>query len=473
MTATQTTKVVETIKSVLLVVLLLITILLLCIFWGGAAFQNLLKSDLPRYEAINPIELLQPGRIEICFGGDFYTVTQNKFGVMMDCFIAFSEARNLSMEEITEERYAEVMRRPSIKAVFDYYLPFSALCEAYGIDRIPGSDGVDAVSELGYAVDFKEQLFVFDRKASKYYRIVGSGGNSFEPLEIIIAEAEDEAGTVSYVTLRSIMGGSVENDTLCPLSLTSDINDLAYYPESISGPTERPSDLVKRFFSDNFDFVRRIEQGNGTIIYMYGYGRIVVVAHASGILEFNREDDERAAPQLRFMEALELANSFIADHGGFETEAGTIFAPYIQEVIVDPDDKRGFRFVFGTTINGVRIYYENSAPMLVDVTGGRVSYFKRDFVNIDGSTFGNGESREVFSAMRMLAENIEYIGEALAEAGIVAESEISLEELIDLVTGFDCGYVRLKMSEGNLFAAWIVTIGGMEFYFDLDSGVML
>ena len=468
MTSAKTTKVIETIKSVLLVVLLLLTILLLLIFWGGDAFQNLIKDDPTRHEAINPAELLQPDRIEICFGGDLYTVTESKFGIIMDCVKAFSDSRNLSMEEIAEERYKEIMRLPSIRAIFDYYVPFSVICEIYGIDRIPGADGIDAVTEFGYAADYNDRLFVFDKNSDKYYRIIGSASNSFEALINEIAEART-AG-IPYYPLKSYMGGDVENYTLCPETYVSDIYDVDYYPENITGNSEKANSLVKSFFSDNFDFVRRIELENGTLIYMYGYGKTVVAAHNNGILEFNREDDERAAAQLRYLDALERASAFIAAHGAFEAEGGEIFTPYIKDVIVDPDGKRGFRFIIGIKISGSRIYYENDAPIIVDVTGGRVSYFKRHLINIDRTVTRGEGAREVFSAIRMLAENIEYIGEVLSEAGITEESGVSIEELIERVTGFNCGYVRTAAGDGILIASWIVTIGGREFYFDLDAG---
>jgi len=463
--ASRTTKVIETIKSVLLVVLLLFTILLLFIFWGGAAFQAFIGEDLTRHEAMDPAELLQPDRIEICFGADLYAVTDNKFGIMMDCFKAFSGTRNLSMEEISEERYNEIMRLPSIRAVFDYYLPFSALCEVYGIDRLPGADGIDAVSEFGYSADFDDRLFVFDGKSNKYYRIIGSSSNSFEALRNEIADAR--ADSIPYFPLKTYMGGEVENYTLCPQLYVSDVYDAEYYPEIIS------SSLVRSFFSDNFDFVRRIEQENGTLIYMYGYGRTVVAAHHNGVLEFNREGDDRAGLQLRYLDALERASSFIAAHGAFEAENGVIFTPYIQEVIIDPDGRRGFRFIIGIKMNGARIYYESGAPVIVDVTGGRVSYFRRHLINIDQNGLAEADGREVFSAIRMLAENIEHIGEVLAEADITMGKDISFEELIGNVTRFDSGYVKTAESVGILAASWIVTIGGIEFYFGLDDGGLI
>ena len=112
MTVSQTTRIIEILKSILLLVLFMTTILLLCVFWGGAAFRNLLSENVQSHEAIDLIQLLQPDRTEICLGGGVYTVTENKFPTIMDCFMSFSGSRNLSMEEISEDSYMSYMQTP-------------------------------------------------------------------------------------------------------------------------------------------------------------------------------------------------------------------------------------------------------------------------------------------------------------------------------------------------------------------------
>ena len=464
MNISKTARLIENIKSALLVVLLLLTILLLSFFWGKPGFSNISKADQSRYEAIPAVLLLQPDRIDMCFGGESYAVTDGRFQIIMDCFKAFSDSKNLTVEEISKDRYAEIMKYSSIKAVFEYYAPFSAVCEAYGIDKIPGSDLIDAVTELSYAANYDDRLFVFDSRTNKYYRIVGGGNAVFAALKNEISEAEKNGAT--YFTLKNYMGGEIKNDTLCPFSLESELRDVSFYPEDFSALPEKTSSLVKGFFSDNFDFVRRIEQKNGTLIYMYGYGRIVVIAHNDGALEFRMVDDEKASAQLRYLDALERATSFIAANGAFETVGGTSFTPYIQDVVIDPDGKKGFRFIFGIKMNGGKIYYQDGAPLSVDVTGGRVSYVSRRLINIDPAELENMNSREVFPAFNLLDGNFDYIKETMS----AGSGDVSFEEIVEKVKRFDCGYVKTDKNDNTLYASWVVSIGGLEFYFGLDDG---
>ena len=458
MTTTKRENLIEAIKSIVLVVLLITTILLLYSFLGRDVIQNLIADDLFDHEVVSAEEILQPDRIEVSFGGGAYTVTENIFGAIMESLREFSEIRNLSIEEMTKERYEEIMSTLSIKAVFDYYVPFNAVCDANGIGRIPGSDGIDALSQLGYAVGFDDRLFVYDGRSDKYFRIIGSSSNAFS----VLAEAiESSRGSFAFFPLSMIAGG-VENNTLCPISIESDLYDNEYYPESFFADPVWANDLIRSFFSDNFDFVRRIEHESGTLIFMYGYGRTVVTAHYNGILEFKLEEDDRGAVQIRYLDALERANAFIAAHGGLKSYNGEVFSPYIKEVIIDPDGRRGFRFIFGIKIDDARVYYEKGTPIIVDVIGGRVTYYQRHLINPERGERRGPEKREVFPAINLLAENLEKLGDNL-----------SFEELVEKVSAFNIGYVKTESSGGTLSASWIVTIDGLEYYFGLDTGEMI
>ena len=459
---------IENIKSILLVVLFLLTILLLYFFWGNTPLKNLIWESSTQYDTISPVSIFQPDRIEICFGGGSYTIIDDKFDVMMACFKTFSDSRNLSITTIEKGYYEEIMKYSSMKAVFEYYIPFGVICELYGIDRIPGSDAIDAVSELAYVADFDNCMFIYDKTASKYYIIAGGVNNCFETLRQEIGNARQDYDL--YFTLETYMGGGIQNNTLCPVSFESNLYNTDCFREDFSGREGKSNDIIKNFFSDNFDFVRRIAEENGTVIYMYGYGRIVVVAHNNGILEFKREDDDWPGAQLRYLDAFERANAFIAVHGGFAAIEGTAFTPYIKQVIIDPEGKKGVRFIFGIKIGNGKVYYQSGEPIIVDVTNGMVSYFKRQLINVNlNDTKQDNGYREVFSAFNLLAINNGYIEVVLIEMKRADAEDISFEAILEKVTRFDCGYVKTD-NENTLKASWVVTIDGIEFYFGLDDG---
>jgi len=471
----QHTRVIENIKSVILVVLFFTTILLLYLFWSDAPFQRFSGSDeLSRREAVPYDEILRPSRVVVCFGGDSYAITARDESEPMIDFLRRFLSDNPVIDEITKEQYQDCLKFPSVRAEFDYYVPFSAFCEAFDIPRIAGTDGIDALSAFGYAEVFSDSVFIHDKRSDRYYRVVGGapeGGSA--ALARIIGSS---GGPVPYVTLETIFGGQIDNQTLIPASLESDLYDVNGTPEFESAKDASAERVARSFFSHNFDFVRKIEEQGGTTIYMYGFGKIVLIVDEGGTFEYKREEEDRSAAPVRYLDALGEALAFVADHGAFETLSGHAYTPHLTRVVTDPDGKRGYRFVFGVSINGRPLYYQNSAALTVDVIGGRVTYFKRDFIEYDeeSATENAGEFREVFSAMNMLAYNLEHIGEIVHRENITAAGpgELTIEELAGLVDRLDYGYARPAADKAAVSAAWILMIGPLELYFGLDDGVL-
>ena len=468
MNASKSTKFVEITKSMLLVVLFLFTILLLYFFWGDTPLKNLIRDNPQQHESLNPAALLKPDYISVCLGGGSHTLAPIEFNTIMDCFRLFSEGGNLSVEAITKEAYDKAVAYPSLRAAFTYYVPFSVICEIYGIDRISGSDAIDALSELAYVSDSDELLYVADKIAGKHFKVIGSRCACFETLKTEISNAE--VGNAMYFTLSTYIGGG-SNNALCPVSFASAISGASYSLEDFSKPNEKAGGIVKSFFSDNFDFVRQIREENGAVIYMYGHGRTVVTANVDGTLEYKREEDGRASGQGRYFDALEKACAFVSAHSAFQSIDGIEFTPCIKGAVVNPGGKRGYRFIFGIETNGYKIYYQAGAPVTVDVVDGRVSYLKRDLVNVRlGDLDGAAASREVFPAFDLLWVNLDYMAGVITELQQEGLMDMSFESLVEMVTRFDCGYLKSSSDKTILEAVWVVTLDGLEFFFGLDDG---
>jgi hypothetical protein len=285
-----------------------------------------------------------------------------------------------------------------------------------------------------------------------------------------------------YFPIATFMGGDIENNTLWPESVVSNIHDLSFSGEDFFAEENAVTEIVKSFFEGNFDFVRRIEEANGTVMYMYGYGQIVVIVHHTGILEFRRINNNQNTVALGYLEAFQIANEFIAAHGGFTTINGVAFAPFIREVEVNPvPGQSGFRFTFGVKPGEGRIFYQRGETMIVDVVNGAVSHYRRQMINIDMEQVRSTQDdyREVFSPLlNLIAFNMEAIWKTLVDLQGISESNLATDtEIINIIlekiTRLDSGYVRICGNEDILKAAWILTIYGLEFYFDIDEGQLL
>ena len=472
----------EIIKSAALVVLFLITILLLYFLWEDKPFERWAQGDnLARREALRYDEILRPSLVAAHTGGGSYAMTPDAFEPMVDSLSAFSRSENVIMEEIEERLYKDGLRHPSVEARFHYYVPFAVMCEVFDIQRIAGADGIDAFSAFAYTEAYPGDLFFFDQKSNRYYRLAGDGAASLPALSAIIADAGNR---VTHFTLETNFGGLIDNQTLIPYSPESDVRDFAYVGELALEEEDKAAHITriaKSFFNDNFDFVRKIEEIGGTVIYMYGFGKIVLIIDKDGTVEFKREEAERPFTPVRYLDALDKALDFIAGHGAAEAFSENAQALHLKSVAVDLDGKRGYRFVFGFSVNGLEVFYQNSEVFEVEVIGDRVTYYKRDLIlyNENQIKAAAGDFRGICSPMNVLAYNLAHISAALYEAAPVegASPELSIEELAAQVDRLEIAYARLaggdETDEHVVRAVWLLTIAQLEFYFALDDGAPL
>ena len=480
--------VIEKAKNLILVVLFISTVLLLYFFWGNITFENVGLPVVQREETpLKTVSLLQPERITVNFGADTYTVLppgdvwSNGIGSDKDSFVKelgrFGPAENVLVQEITYENYLKVMKYASIWARFNYDIPISDFCSYFDMSKSQSYDTIETVTEIGYSTaEDGNSLYILDGKNQKTYRLVASSakdsnnttGNTEFPAFI---DSLGAAGYNMYYPVNSVLG--VGSDTLVPLSAQANLKGFSFRQDFYSYQTEKISAMAEQYFGGNFDFVRKITEENGTIIYMYGYGQTVLIVNTDGSIEYKEEQTGNLAGQ-SFSDALETAVKFVADHGAWESMEKSKLTPYLEDVIRDPDKQKGYRFVFGLEVNGDRLYYEKGAPVIVDVTSGQVTYYKRQFIDFDQKEINSiqaSSTDDAFSVANLIAQNYKYIYNILLESGDVTATEdesVMFEDIATLLKGMRIGYVKPADSENTeIKPVWVVTVKDTDVYFDL------
>lgn len=477
-------KVIEKGKNLILVVLFLSTVLLLYFFWGSITFDNF---KIPSLQAVvTPTEatsLLKPEQIVVNFGTDTYTVLPPGDiwnagpGSDKDSFVKelgrFGPVENVLVEGITYEQYLQVMKYPSIRARFNYDIPVSDFCTYFNMSKTQSYDVIETITEIGYSTAEKgNSLYILDGKNQKTYRLVAAsetGNTEFHSLiESIEAETYD-----MYYPVGSVLG--VSNDTLAPLSVKTSLKSFSFLQDFYSYQTEKIASMAEQYFGGNFDFVRKITEENGTIIYMYGYGQTVLIVNTDGSIEYKEEQTGTSAGQ-SFSDALETAVKFVGDHGAWESTGKSRLTPYLKDVIRDPNKGKGYRFVFGLEVNGTRLFYEKGAPVIVDVTSGQVTYYKRQFIDFDQKEIDSAQTSstdEAFSVANLIAQNYKYIYDILLVSGKVTATQdqgVMFENIATLVKDIQIGYVKPADSESTeIRPVWVVKVKDTDVYFDLYS----
>jgi regulatory protein YycH of two-component signal transduction system YycFG len=471
---------IENIKSVALVVLFLSTMLLLYFFWqnpsmGSFRLPAIIADDDDSVVVLSVRDVTWPQETGIHFGSGVYTVAphskHNAFQQTLDALAAIGTDENLAVEEITAEQYRQIMEFRSLWFSFSYNIPFASFCDEYGILRTQSLDGIETVTRIAYSVGSPESVFVYDGKNNKYYRLVAR--EEQPPLSQVIDQIESD-GYDAYYTIGSLAGTT--NQVIIPLVLEASYGSLPFQKEFREDTELETRAFAQTFFGVSFDFVRRIEESKGSVIYMYGYGEKILTISVNGQVEYKERDSGANSGQQDYFSALSKALQFIGTHGGFVNEGDAGISPYVASAIaVERNRERGYRFTFGAEINGIPTFLKDGDLIMVEVMGDRITYYSRNMIRMEPDRVVEALSqppREVFSALNMIAQNYKLIQQALLRQNLLEEGipeEEIFEVVADLITDIQTGLVEIavKDEENRLVPAWIVTAGNERMYFDL------
>jgi len=475
-------------KTIFIVVLFMVTILLLYFLWKDSMTGKIkLPIDILNQgeELSTPAldEMIRPSRIVVNFGGDSHTILSDEqvaqWEAISAAFSSFSRSGTIVFQEITKSQYNEAMKVRSLRAEFDYWLPFVKTLQGIGIAPGPDYSKIEAFSSIAYSVAVPDSVLIYDGKNKKYYRLISESDAS--GLGTII-DGIESVRFDSYFPLGIYLG--IENETLMPIALKTNMrmlpsdSEIKYYEE------DKIVDLAKTFFGEGFDFVRKITENNGTSIYMYGYGKKILIIQKNGAIEYKQEPADTTGSQPDFYGSLDTAMKFVSAHGGWESLGGSKLEPYLKDVReTTQSGVKGYQFDFGMKINGSTLYYtENDEMLSVTVVGSYVTNYKRELINIDNSTLealAEKQLRDTVDPINILTENYKYIRDMLGRNGVsvagATDAEI-FENTAALIDAIKPGYVRITGSdaiEDGIYPAWIFSIGEANIYFNIYDGTVL
>jgi hypothetical protein len=469
---------------------------------AGAGFRIPGSGVSGNVEVIPVKSVLSPESIIVNFGAENYTSQTETASLwygaedgdapsFMSAFMNFLAYDNIAVGAISKEDFEDVMRARSIRAEFSFAIPTDDFCDEFRLRRTAPLDAVDAFTCVAYSEASPESLFLCDKLNDSFFRLAMDGESDFKELIAFVETFDNE----SYYPLRTFSG--VENDTLLPLNAPAAPAKLSYERSLnpyAAADAARIIKMTRAFFGNSFDFTRKITEGNGTTVYMYGYGEKVFVINRDGSFEYSAAatDSERGGAEALF-DALTTALDFISSHSESGDERGLASKQiYLKDVRYSfTDGRRTYGFLFGVKINGYKVYYANSEPLFVEVTGSRVNYYKIDM--IDGFLNGaDAPAEKAFAPFDILTEHFAYIYDVLSAKELipsvdgVSDEEAVFEKTASMVSGLSYGLLRPDESslvrralhdvrgdevfEQNLSPVWVMTVGGIDFCFDIYSG---
>ena len=555
-------KVIEIVKNILIVVLSISAVLLLSFFWKDMTLEDLKSIDLSfetedddSYQPELTL-LVKPDEVTVNLGSDIYTVINADYSVTeVPAYLGLDEYYNktseaggttdaataaapfgvssaeqdassakgeeqvtytiydivraamdkylsmedISLEKIEKDQYDEVMSYPSIEAAFSYGIPLSEFLENNGIFEAESAESVATFTTIGLSSASSENLFICDEETGEYYRF--TTGDTEVPeymsqaIYSVISEIDD-ADLPEYYTIEQLAG--VKNDTLIPLYMESSMADRTYEQEFDISNERSLNKIEQAFYPSGLDFVRKITENKGSVLYTYGYSQQVLLLDEYGSLSYSEALDQSGYEEKGFYDALAVAVEYIKNHGGWSVIYKDGKTPYIYDVdrTSEEDGKySGYTFDFGVILDGAPVEYGADGMLSVTVYGSQVTGYHRDVFILDDASgalgsvgdadaaTSTGDTWVAANAINVITDQYETICALLAEkatdegdeeAAAAYSGEDSFEEMTKRIEHIELCYINDKENRKDvLYPAWHLRIDGANFWCDPETGAVL
>jgi hypothetical protein len=501
-------RIIERVKEILIAVLFISAILLLAFFWKDISLEELSSFTLAMQEddAYTPelSELMRPLQIKVNFGSDIYTVLSadwklEEHGISIDTetddtgiydymrylMMQYLNQPDIMPEKIEKAQYDEVMSYPSMTASFSFDIPFADYLENYGTDMPSGGDTIACMTKISFSSASSENLFIYDASADTYYRFVTQDETFAENMSAGLSDMVEDienSGITVYYTIESLAG--IKNDTLIPLYLENGMESVKCSSEFSISDNSEISSYEQMFFPSGLDFVRKITENKGSLIYTYGYSQKVLVLDENGSISYSEELDSTQYSEIGFYEGLSAAVEYIKNHGGWSVMFGNGMKPYLREVeAVQSDDGKykGYRYGFGVKLNDVPVTFSTGNMLNVEIYGSQVTLYERDIISMSSENIAY--KSDIINAIDVITDEYEEIESIVADAWLKAgEKEkadlyISEDQFDVVVKNIDMiQFCMLRDTAKNpsvIVPAWYIKVDGVIFWCDVDDGHIL
>lgn len=519
-------KLIENIKNILIAVLFLSAVLLLSFFWKDISLNDLenLAMGIQENDTYRPelSELIRPGQVEVSFGSGVYTVISadwqlsahgidlNKddnadqqddtpadsgetditedgiYDYLKLLMSQYMSQPDILQEKIEKAQYDEVMSYPSVTAAFSFDIPFSDYLKNNGIEPPQGSGSVTNVTDISFSAASSENIFVYDGSENAYYRFM-TGDDEFADrmsaeLSSLVSGIE-ATNVTAYYTIENLAG--IKNDTLIPV-YQKDINrSLSCKSEFSINDASEIRKYEQMFFPSGLDFVRKITENKGSLIYTYGYNQKTLILDEAGQISYSEDLDPANYSDIGFYDGLEEAVEYVRTHGGWSPMISEKAVPYLSQVsrITSDDGKyKGFRYEFSIKLKGVPVSFTSGAMLRIEVYGSQITSYQRDIVALSQKNT-NDDTVEVINAIDVITSEYEEIGDTLIKlAKENNDSEMlarySTDNQFEAVTeniqliGF-CFMRDTGNDPSSLMSAWYINVDGVKFWCSPDDGHIL
>lgn len=494
----------ENIKSILLVLLFAVSLVLTQRLWFYLPFGGMISTanDIELEDIhIDVTDILSPQNFVISFGGgDYATFFSEPYEVWnitedtkdVSIWETAKEVlrdyltKDYEIQEVDYDEWKKIRKFKSIRMNFACEIPGDSLAGALsgeGSDVSVIKDKINTILILATNEQEINNIYFGNDKQNIYFKVKSSvTDNRIRGLIENIEEIGNEKGYISSLPLKYHSG--VDNDVFTPVFDDETSESIPSYSAKNQIDVSDKLDVKNKayqFFGRTFDFVKEINEIDGTVIYMYGYGEKTLKLSKDGTLVYKEKPSkEKAGNNLDFIDSLKYAAKFVEDKVKWPVN---IKNAYLSDYkTIEADNKMGYVFSFNYRLKGLSVFIPDTVEdkgIQVEIIGNQITEYTRivkippqKLNNEENGMFSisnNDQEKHILNVSEVLIKNKDDIKNNYIKfsKNEVQEDEIkdfNIEALIQ-----DIGLVYYAY-EDKLIPVWEITIDDIVYYFDLYTG---
>lgn len=404
-----------------------------------------------------------------------------------------------AMEPVDLDTYNQVVKARSVRLDLYYPMKFGDMKTLLSVNNVDEQMDALTFDQVLIPVSQSTGLYLGNSKQRMFYYMPSDLKHSemTNLVEFIESNVTIDYGTVSAeFFLDSEFQGNpdyVENLSLVP-KVTPSIPKLRVIKEFETNPeTEEGSDsnpiaynetelkaIAKKVFGRSFDFIKKIQDMDHSVIYMYGYNERALKLGYDGSVEYQEKfdptiyDDEKG-----FDDGLQQSIDFMKQLG---KEPSTLRLINYYEEKEDKYVERHYYFNYCFDEYGLDVITTGTTygeSVHVEIVGGQLTYFKKNLKTYFKELPSSGRY-DIKSLSDIIGNEFSLIGGNYKDDMALSdmdEFQLALEVLNNITDVEVCYVLSEEKIVGNSYVenvnpCWKIEVGSRQYYYDMYTGVL-
>jgi len=329
-----------------------------------------------------------------------------------------------------------------------------------------------------------EAIYFANENEGMYYKMPGRPWS--EEIQKIITKIENNT-LIEYRRVEDLFGlgealqdvSSHQNNSIFPItSMRVDFVNVTPEVDVNASDDSALKAYANKAFGKQFNFVKKMRDVDGSVIYLYGYANKALRLGADGSIEFTqRLDASSKVESIDLAEAIRVALSYVDQYGG--APKSLYLADY--STTIDEDDIRSYILEFDYKIRDLPIILESTVSghsVRVEIVGNQVVNFNRKIHRFKDS-FTLDVWPRALTINEVLERNSNIIQtdyEAHLPEGVELTNKEIWTRILGEISHVELGYfleMNKEQSNPYLHPVWKLDIGDMSYSFRLYDGRLL